>query len=325
MHDALLFTEYLRKIKSDASPRTITPITRISREGCPPIVGVSATRHTQVMAILNITPDSFSDGGVHSPTQPESLIKTIEKFLNEGANIIDVGGQSTRPGAEPIGEDEELSRILPAIRLIRSAGTAGKNICISVDTYRAKVAEEAIRAGADMVNDVSAGTLDPEMLRTVARLGITYIMGHTRGTPENMQKHAHYPNGVLTSVRTELIERMNAAEAAGIPRWRLLEDPGIGFAKGETDNLEILRGFGTGRNITGIPMVIGVSRKGFIGRITGVKDPKERGWGTAAAVAAAVHLGAEVVRVHDVREMVEVVKVADAIWRKQPESSSAKQ
>ena len=271
------------------------------------------------MAILNLTPDSFSDGGLHSTTDPKPLLDTLRPYTTQqhSVTILDIGGQSTRPHAPQISPDEELSRILPTIKAIRS-DPSFQATAISIDTYRASVAAEAIKAGANIINDVSAGQLDPEMLPTIAKLGCTCILMHMRGTPETINTLTSYPDGVINGVGTELLQRAREAEKAGIRRWRIMLDPGIGFAKTQAQNLELLRRFSELRDFEGLkgfPWVVGASRKGFIGKITGVGDAKERKWGTATTVAAAVQGGADVVRVHDVREMGEVVAMADAIWR----------
>ncbi|TKA31885.1 hypothetical protein B0A54_14779 [Friedmanniomyces endolithicus] len=276
-------------------------------------------RPTRVMSILNVTPDSFSDGGNNDPTEDEALKATILSHIASGATIIDVGGQSSRPNAPDITVDEELARILPAIAAIKSLPEAA-HIAISIDTYRAAVASAAVEAGAHIINDVSAGTLDPDMLSTIARLGCTYVMMHMRGTPATMQdpENLAYPFGLIHTICAELRARLDAAQAAGIRRWRIILDPGIGFAKTPEQNVEILRelpalvGY---RGLENIPWMVGSSRKGFIGKITGVEVAKERSWGTAATVTAAVHGGASVVRVHDVGEMAQVVKMADAMYR----------
>ena len=275
------------------------------------------------MAIMNLTPDSFSDGGLHG-TSPSSLLPTLNTYVSAGASIIDIGGQSTRPGAIQVSHDEELSRVLPAIQFIRSQPTFD-SIAISIDTYRASVARAAIMAGANIVNDVSAGQMDENMLPTIARLGCTVVLMHMRGTPETMAAQTTYPAGVLKGVATELRERVHKAEEAGIRRWRITLDPGIGFAKNQAQNLEILRRFAELRDsegLVGLPWVVGASRKGFIGKITGVQTPSERIWGTATAVTAAIQGGADIVRVHDVEEMTQVAKMADAIWRVGPSGPS---
>jgi len=279
-----------------------------------PLHALKRDRKTQLMAILNLTPDSFSDGGVLTN---ETLSETISSFIDSGASIFDIGGQSSAPGAPDITAEEEISRVVPAIKLIRSHPKA-KDVVISIDTYRASVAEAAVIEGADIVNDISAGLLDPAMLSTVAKLGTTVCLMHMRGTPATMNNLTEYPNGLIPTIAKELLERVAAAEAAGIRRWRIILDPGIGFAKTSDQNLEILRRFEELRDwpgLEGLPWLLGSSRKKFIGKITGVSAPRDRIWGTAATVVAAVQGGADIVRVHDVKAMGQVVKMADAIWR----------
>jgi 2-amino-4-hydroxy-6-hydroxymethyldihydropteridine diphosphokinase/dihydropteroate synthase len=279
------------------------------------------------MAILNLTPDSFSDGGLHAPAlkentrshhdgevvSNESLDMLVNSFVQGGATIIDIGGQSSAPYAPDITSAEEISRTAPAIRRMTTSKTA-----ISIDTYRASVAEAAVQAGADIINDISAGLLDPEMLPTLARLGKTVCLMHMRGTPATMTKLTSYPAGLIPTIANELLARVAAAEEAGIRRWRIILDPGIGFAKTRAQNLEILNRLDELRDwpgLRGLPWLLGSSRKGFVGKITGVEVPSERTWGTAATVAAAIRGGADIVRVHDVREMAQTAKMADAIWR----------
>jgi 2-amino-4-hydroxy-6-hydroxymethyldihydropteridine diphosphokinase/dihydropteroate synthase len=249
------------------------------------------------MSILNVTPDSFSDGGKNYDIDKDTLRKTVLEHVDHGASIVDIGGQSTRPGAEQVDSAEELKRVLPAVTLIRSLAT---------------------EAGAHIINDVSAGLMDKNMLSTAAKLGCTICLMHMRGTPETMKHMTDYPGGVIETVGRELLERVHAAEDAGIRRWRIILDPGIGFAKTQDQNLELLRRFDELRRYPGLenfPWLVGTSRKAFIGHITGVELAKERVWGTAASVAAAVQGGADVVRVHDVKQMSQVAKMADAIWR----------
>lgn len=291
-----------------------------------PIRALQSDRKTHVMSILNLTPDSFSDGGAHLPSadanSPANLARlkaTILSHIASGATIIDIGGQSTRPGAPQVPASEELARILPAIHLIRSLPEAS-SIAISIDTYRASVAAAAIAAGAHIINDVSAGLLDPDLLPTVARLGCSVCLMHMRGTPDTMSKLTTYANDdVIQGIATELGARVRAAEEAGVRRWRIVLDPGIGFAKTGVQNLQILRRMGELREgvpqFRGLPWLLGSSRKGFVGKVTGVVEPRERVMGTAVTVAAAVQGGADVVRVHDVPQMVETVRMADAIWR----------
>ena len=274
-------------------------------------------RATHVMAILNLTPDSFSDGNIHLSKDVEALEKTVQHFIKSGAAIIDIGGQSTRPNAETVSREQELERILPAIKHIRSMPEADK-IAISVDTFYAHVAEEAIAAGADIINDVTAGEGDPLMLATAARLQKTIILMHMRGTPQTMTRLSQYPAGVIDGVGQELSKRVQAAKAAGILPWRIILDPGIGFAKTQDQNLELLRGLDelcAYKELEGFPWVVGPSRKGFIGKITNVANAHDRVWGTAATVTASIKGGADIVRVHDIAEMAQVAKMADAIFR----------
>ena len=268
------------------------------------------------MGILNLTPDSFSDGGLHA-VNTSSLDPFLESLLSAGVSILDIGGQSSRPNAPEVSSEEEIDRVLPAIKHIRSRA-AYDNVVLSIDTYRAAVAAAAVEAGADMVNDVSAGTIDPEMLPLVAKLGCTVVLMHMRGTPTTMNSLTSYPGGIIAGVGEELLARVAAAEAAGIRRWRMILDPGIGFAKNQAQNIELLRKFAELRayeGLRGIPWAVGASRKGFIGRVTGVPNASERVMGTAATVCAAIQGGADIVRVHDMAEMAQVAKMADAIWR----------
>lgn len=308
------FDFYLNALPSADKPcPRITPVSSMS----PPLMPTDPTRRTQVMAVLNVTPDSFSDGGIHSPADLSALENTIHNFISAGANIIDVGGQSTRPSAPSVSEEEELARVIPVIKHMRSMPEA-RNIAISIDTFLANVASDAVKAGTDIINDVSAGTMDNRMLSAMAKSGKTVILMHMRGTPETMNKLTFYPTGIIDGVGTELLARVTAAETAGIRRWRIILDPGIGFAKTQAQNLELIRNLHKLREFEGLqgfPWLVGTSRKGFIGRITGVEKADERGWGTAAAVTASIQGGADLVRVHDVQEMGQVVKMADAIFR----------
>jgi 2-amino-4-hydroxy-6-hydroxymethyldihydropteridine diphosphokinase/dihydropteroate synthase len=278
------------------------------------------------MRILNVTPDSFSDGGTHFREldaaaaldgkfwiEPNSVAEDTSDF-----SMVDVGGQSSAPGAKDVSSEEEISRIVPYIDAMKKFYN-GKGISLSVDTYRASVADAAVKAGAEIINDISAGQLDPDMLPTVARLGKTICLMHMRGTPATMNDLADYsPDGVIPTIAKELLTRIAAAEEAGIRRWRIILDPGIGFAKTQSQNLEILRGLDELRQwpgLRGLPWLVGSSRKRFVGHITGVKEPKDRLWGTAVTISAAVQGGADIVRVHDVKEMAQVAKMSDAIWR----------
>ncbi|RYP91812.1 hypothetical protein DL770_002068 [Monosporascus sp. CRB-9-2] len=310
-----LVQDHLNELPPAREPlSTLTPICG----SVPPLNTLRPGRKTHVMAILNVTPDSFSDGGAHTR---HSLRDTVLAFVRGGATMIDVGGQSTAPGRPEVSADEEVARVVPAIELIRSLPEA-RGVAVSVDTYRASVAEAAVAAGADIVNDVSAGALDPAMLPTMARLGTTVCLMHMRGTPGTMSGLNAYPppeeGGIVGAIARELLARVAAAEAAGVRRWRIMLDPGLGFAKVGEQNLEVLRHLAELRawpGLEGLPWLLGSSRKSFIGKVTGVPRPMDRVFGTAATVAAAVQGGADIVRVHDVVEMTQVVKMADAIWR----------
>ncbi|KAI1434549.1 Dihydropteroate synthase [Xylaria sp. CBS 124048] len=340
-----LIQDYLNEL-APPSGEHIEPLSTLTPLGPSrtPLHALRSTRTTQVMAILNVTPDSFSDGGLYVPPSEarsqamtgqngklsshrssspslqaylDDLRSTILHFIASGATLIDVGGQSSAPGTQEVSVSEELSRVLPAISLIRSMPEAS-HVSISVDTYRAAVAEAAIAAGAHIVNDVSAGCLDDAMLPTVARLGCSVCLMHMRGTPTTMSKLNEYPEGLVPTLAKELRERVEAAEKAGIRRWRIILDPGMGFAKIGDQNLEILRHMPELRRwpgLEGLPWLLGSSRKSFVGKITGVAKPGDRVYGTAATVTAAVQGGADIVRVHDVLEMTQVVKMADAIFR----------
>lgn len=260
---------------------------------------------TNLMLIYNITPDSFSDGSANS-------LELLPKFLEDvnDVDIIDVGGQSTRPSATLLSAEEEAARVIPIIRKMRVLGWSGK---ISIDTFHASVARAALQAGADIINDVSGGTMDSEMLATAASFGCPIILMHMRGTPETMQNEQNLDysqvGGVSTGMMMELNERYRNAVAAGVRTWNIILDPGISFSKNTEQNLELLRLPLGGK----IPWLVGASRKGFIGRITDVKEAKHRTLGTAVCVAASIAQGARIVRVHDV-SMREVVKMSDALY-----------
>jgi 2-amino-4-hydroxy-6-hydroxymethyldihydropteridine diphosphokinase/dihydropteroate synthase len=310
--------DYLNALPPSATPlSTLTPL-GLNQEA---IRALKSNRRTHVMAIFNVTTDSFSDGGEHlpptetnAPPEQDHRLNTLNRFIKNGATIIDIGGQSTAPGTKDVPVELETERVLDAISLLQD-----KNILISVDTFRAPVAEAACKAGAHIINDVSAGVLDPEMLPTMARLGITVCLMHMRGTPQTMMEKTDYsPDGLIPTVAKELLERVAAAEEAGIRRWRIILDPGIGFAKNVEQNLELLRRFDELRDwpgLRGFPWLVGTSRKSFIRRTLGVKTVSQTLWGTSATVAAAIQGGADIVRIHDVSQMAQVAKVADAIWR----------
>lgn len=264
-------------------------------------------QRTYLMGILNVTPDSFSDGGKFNTTS--AALTQAQAMVAAGADIIDIGGQSTRPGAEQISLETELERVLSVLELLRPL----IDVPISVDTTRAEVAKAAIQAGADIVNDISAGTFDPQMLPTVASLDVPIILMHIRGNPQTMQQLTNYQD-LMGDIYNFLSEKITAAKLLGIDPNKIIIDPGIGFAKNQEQNLEILRQLRSLKTLNS-PILVGVSRKSFIGNILNQPDPKLRVWGTAAACCAAIFNGADILRVHDVEEMQQVTLVADAIYR----------
>jgi len=259
------------------------------------------------MGIVNVTPDSFSDGGMLEDA--EAAVKHGLRLLEEGADLIDVGGESTRPGSDPVSGDEERARVVPVIEGLRSEAPEA---VLSVDTRKAAVAEDALASGADVVNDVSAGA-DPAMFDVVASTGAGMVLMHMRGEPKTMQQDPRYDD-VVAEVRGFLVERIEAAVAAGIGRDRLAIDPGIGFGKNLRHNLELLRGIGSFREV-GVPVLVGASRKRFIGELSGADDPPERLEGSVAAAVWCATQRVDVVRVHDVAATVQALRVADAIAR----------
>jgi dihydropteroate synthase len=266
-------------------------------------------QRTYLMGILNITPDSFSDGGQFNTTS--AALAQAQAMVAAGADIIDIGGQSSRPGAKLITLTEELDRLLSVLQIIRPEIA----VPISVDTTRADVAKAAVAAGADIVNDISGGTYDPEMLPTVASLDVPILLMHIRGTPQTMQEQTDYQD-LMGEIYSFLSQQISAAIAVGIKQNKIIIDPGIGFAKNYEHNLEIFRRLQT-LKMLGCPILVGASRKSFIGKILNQPDPKARVWGTAAACCAAIFNGTDIVRVHDVPEMRDVLLVADAIYRQQ--------
>ncbi len=264
---------------------------------------------TLLMGVLNVTPDSFSDGGLFLGTQ--AAIRHALEMERAGADILDVGGESTRPGADPIRAEEELTRVLPVLE-----GLRGKlHIPISLDTQKATVAEAGIAAGAEMVNDISALRADPALAEVVRRGRVALVLMHMRGTPRSMQR-GPFARNVMRDVTAGLRSALRRAAQAGIAKSQLLIDSGIGFGKTYAQNLELLAHLPELARL-GCPLVVGTSRKAFVGWALAGKGqpwpPERRQWGTAATVAAAVLGGAHVVRVHDVAEMAEVVRLADAI------------
>ena len=270
-------------------------------------------KRTYLMGVLNVTPDSFSDGGDFNTI--ESALAQADSMVKSGVDIIDIGGQSTRPGAAEISLAEELERVVPVVQMLRQKADVFGLVPISVDTTRAQVAKAAIEAGADIINDISGATFDSEMLSTVAQLQVPIILMHIRGTPQTMQKLTDYQD-LIGEILDFLESRIVAAVAAGIDKSQIIIDPGIGFAKTYNQNLEILRQLPKFRGLD-CPILVGVSRKSFIGQILNQPEAKQRIWGTAAACTSAIANSADILRIHDVREMHDVCLVADAIFRNQ--------
>lgn len=260
---------------------------------------------TRLMGILNTTPDSFFDGGKYSDTN-RAVERGIE-MESEGADIIDIGGESTRPGAEPLSEGDELERVIPVIERL----TNEVEIPLSIDTYKAQVAEAAIQAGATIVNDVSGMKMDPQMMEVVAHYGVPVVIMHMKGQPRNMQENPVYSN-LIDELYLFFEERIMTARKRGISVSKMIIDPGIGFGKRIWDNYEILQRLQEFRGL-GCPILVGPSRKSFIGKVLNL-PPEERLEGTAAAVTAAVAANCQIVRVHDIQEMFRVVQIADLIF-----------
>jgi dihydroneopterin aldolase/2-amino-4-hydroxy-6-hydroxymethyldihydropteridine diphosphokinase/dihydropteroate synthase len=300
------------------------------------------------MGILNTTPDSFSDGGKNA--QLDIAIANALKMVQEGVDIIDIGGVSTRPGAIAPDIEEEWKRVVPVIQAIRGHEDEKlKNVIISVDTYRAKIALDSIRAGANIINDISGGLYDPEMFSVVAETGVPYVLNHTRGTPDTMASLNQYTANddanvieyvrcyekfqedeeiLLKAVSRELCAQYQKAIESGVKRWQIITDPGIGFAKDLKQNLALIRGTpliktysnynettNQFNSLEGLPILLGPSRKKFIGTLTNEKNPTERVLTTGAVIMSCVGYKGDIVRVHDVDEMKKVLLIGDALYR----------
>ena len=257
-----------------------------------------------LMGVLNVTPDSFSDGGLYA--EPGRAVDRGLALVAEGADIVDVGGESTRPGSLPVPEAEELRRVVPVVEALRKQTPA----LISVDTTKSAVARAALEAGADIVNDTSALRFDPAMAGVVARSGAAVVLMHMKGTPLTMQDAPAYDD-IVGEIAAFLDDRIRVAEAAGIPRGRVVVDPGIGFGKSFAHNLELLRRQADFHAL-GRPLLVGFSRKAFLGRILD-RPPDERLEGTIAAAVLSVERGAHILRVHDVGPVARAVRAAEAI------------
>jgi dihydropteroate synthase len=265
------------------------------------------SQKTCIMGILNVTPDSFSDSGLY--LDKAQAINRAVRMAEEGADIIDIGGESTRPGSEPLAIEEELRRTIPVIEALSKE----IDIPLSVDTYKSGVARRALDAGASMVNDISGLRFDPMMPKVVSEYRVPVVIMHIKGAPKDMQKNPVY-QALMPEVMDTLREGIRSAMESGVSEDKIIVDPGIGFGKTSEHNLEIIHNL---RELTFLekPVLIGPSRKAFIGKVLGDVPPGERLEGTAAAVAVSIMNGANIIRVHDVKEMAKVAKIADAIKR----------
>ena len=304
--ETLAFDRSARRIPlKSVSPESIGAYTA-SR---PPICGVDMSR-PRLMAVLNVTPDSFSDGGA-DPCAEASVARGAA-LVEAGADFLDIGGESTRPGAEPVTPGEEQDRILPVIEGLIAAGVGAP---ISVDTRNAATARAALQAGARIFNDVSALTHDPESLAVAAETGASICLMHASGDPKTMQNDPRYRN-VLIEVYAYLEKRVAACVEAGVARERIIVDPGIGFGKTIAHNLALISGLAALQGL-GLPVMLGASRKGFIGRLSGVVDAGARAAGSVGAAIAGAAQGAQILRVHDVRETRDALNVwmaASGLW-----------
>lgn len=262
--------------------------------------------HTHVMGILNVTPDSFSDGGQYLDVQ--QALDHAKLMVDEGATLIDIGGESSRPGASPVSSTEELSRVLPVVRFVAEA----LDVVISIDTSKAEVARKALEAGAHIVNDITALRDDPKMVSVVAEMDAGLILMHMKGTPRTMQQAPQYED-VVRDVCAALTERIQYAEAQGVAPERIIIDPGIGFGKTTEHNIELLKRLSEFRSLDK-PLLIGTSRKSFIGNILGL-PVTERLEGTIATVCWSIVHGADIIRVHDVNANVRAALMTDALCR----------
>ena len=259
-----------------------------------------------IVGVLNVTPDSFSDGGRYNTL--DCAVHRAHQMIDEGADIVDIGGESSRPGSLPVDADEELRRVIPVIKRLASES----DVCISIDTYRASTAQAAIDAGAGIVNDISALRSDPAMPALVAGTKVPVVLMHMQGTPRDMQKDPHYIDCVA-EVAAFFEERLRFCLESGIEKSKIILDPGIGFGKRLSDNLALLSELATFRRF-GLPLMVGASRKSFIGMLSpSSEQPDRRLGGSIAAAVAAVNNGADIVRVHDVAPTVEALKVVRGI------------
>ncbi len=268
-------------------------------------------RKVRLMGAINVTPDSFSDGGFWFDTN--IAVEHASKLIEQGAELIDIGGESTRPGAKPVSRDEELSRTIPIIEKIRKSN---KDIIISIDTYKSIVARYAIQAGANWVNDISGGTFSEDMFELVAESNANVVISHIKGTPRDMQKNPHYED-VVSEIRSWLQKRSEKAIDAGISKDKIILDPGIGFGKRFIDNIHLIWGI-IELNRIGFPVLIGTSRKSFIGYYTGEENASKRDPGSFATFILLASLGVDILRVHDVAGAKQAITMTIALLEHVP-------
>ena len=266
-------------------------------------------KKTSIMGVINLTPDSFSDGG--DLNSSKKVLDQVNQFLCNGVDIVDLGAQSTRPGAEEVGSNKEIKRLIPYLKLIKSEFP---EILISIDTFNSEVAHEALLNGANWINDVTGGRRDKEILDVVSKFNCPFVITHSRGNSQNMNELSKYEN-VLSEVKCYLETLIKNALDKNVSKKNIIVDPGIGFSKDTNQNLEILRNLDVFKKLN-LPILIGASRKRFIGEILNETNPKERDFGTLAISCLCSHFNIDIVRVHNVKMNYHILKVADMIYRK---------
>ena len=264
---------------------------------------------TSIMGVINLTPDSFSDGGDLNSSR--KVLDQVKNFLCNGVDVIDLGAQSTRPGAEEVGSNTEIKRLIPYLKIIKSEYP---DVLISVDTFNSEVAHEALLSGANWINDVTGGRRDREILDVVSKFNCPYVITHSRGNSQNMNQLSKYDN-LLSEIKLALDRLIKNALEKNIPKKNIIIDPGIGFSKNINHNLEILRNLDVFKNFD-LPILIGASRKRFVGEILNEINPKERDIGTLAVSCLCAQFNIDIVRVHNVKMNYQILKVADRIYRK---------